>query len=165
MKTYLKPKKYYFLLFALSFAIMGISLLYKYIKSTSTSTDVLALFAVPAFFVGFMLLIDYLMQKVADRKKKKDYEGLFLDVVGNKMRASKEFLIEDFRHLQISEKFQSAIKSAYLITKEGETEGRNLAHLEKKFERRSLEYRAMQYVIEAAKEQLEKTEKTADKIQ
>jgi len=165
MKTYLKPKKYYFLLFALSFAIMGVSLLIKYINSTSSSTDLLALFVVPVLFVGFMLLIDYLMQKIADRKKKKDYEGLFLDAVGDKMRASKQFLIEDFRHLQISEKFQSAIKTAYLITKEGETEGRNLSHLEKKFERRSLEYRAMQYVIEVAKEQLSASQKSADKIQ
>lgn len=163
MKKYLKSKTYYLLLLALSFAIMGISLLYKYIKGTSTTTDVLALFAVPAFFVGFMLLFDYIMQKIADRKKKKDYEGLFLEAVAAKMRASNQFLIEDFRHLQISEKFQNAVRIAYLITKEGESEGRSIANLEKKFEKRTLEYKALQYVIEVVKEQL--TEKTENKTE
>lgn len=163
MKKYLKSKKYYLLLLLLSFAIMGASLLYKYIKGTSSTTDVLSLFAVPAFFVGFMLLFDYIMQKIADRKKKKDYEGLFLEAVASKMRASNQFLIEDFRHLQMSDKFQNAVRIAYLITKEGESEGRNLLSLEKKFEKRTLEYKAIQYVIEVVKEQLaEKSENKAD---
>jgi hypothetical protein len=142
------------MLFVVSFVMMGAYTGYKYFAGTVETLDIWNLLVLPAIFTTVYWGGDSILQKIADKKKKIDYEGLFLDAIGAMMRDSKAFLIEDFRHLQISTRFQDAMKTAYYISQNGESDHFNLDRLEKKFEKRSLEYKAMQFVIPFVKEKL-----------
>lgn len=154
MKQYKKPTKFYIMIFVFtSVIVLGYSV-YLYIKESAELSDLVTLWVLPPIFTLLYYGGDVLIQKIADRKKKVDYEGLFLRAVGEKMSASKEFLIEDFRKLQKSEKFQTQVHSAYEIYHNGESELYTLEKIEKKFRADSLEGRAMFYVCEFVKEKL-----------
>jgi hypothetical protein len=134
--------------------MMGVYTGYKYFAGTFAILDLWNFLVLPVVFTGVYWGGDALLQKIADRKKKVDYEGQFLNAIGQLMRESNAFLIEDFRHLQISTRFQDALKTAFFISQNGESDNFNLDRLEKKFEKRSLEYKAMQFVIPFVKEKL-----------
>jgi hypothetical protein len=155
MKQHKKPFKYYIILFVGSFAVLGAVTLYKFFTSGLVLTDIWTLIAMPVVFTGIYWGGDTIMQKIADKKYRHDYEGRFLDAIGDLMRNANEFLIEDFRRLQDNQKFQETLKIAFAISKNGETETTNLEKLEKKFEKRTVEYKAMQYVIPFVKTRLE----------
>jgi hypothetical protein len=155
MKKTKKPIKYYLLLLTLSFVVMGLSIIYKAFTSAVQTSDFVYLFIIPLLFTGVYWGVDTLAVKFSEKKAKKDYEGQFLEVVADRMRESKAFLIEDFRHLQNSQKFQETMRTAFLITQKGEDENRTIERLEKKFEKRTIEYKAMQYVIPVVKQKLE----------
>jgi hypothetical protein len=160
MKQQKKPFRYYVILFVGSFAVLGGVTLYKYFSGGGlVLTDLWTLIAMPFIFTGIYWGGDTIMQKIADRKHKFDYEGRFLDAIGDLMRNANEFLLEDFRRLQNSQKFQETLKIAFAISKNGETETANLEKLEKKFEKRTVEYKAMLYVIPFVKTRLEEKAK------
>ncbi len=48
---------------------------------------------------------------------KTNHEDRFLESVNVKMRESNQFLVEDFRRLQINPKFQESLKMALYIIK------------------------------------------------
>jgi len=95
---------------------------------------------------------DSLLEKIFNKKKRVDYEAEFVDAIAKRMRESNEFIIEDYRRLQINDKFQSVLKLGYQIEKNGETEQNNFEKLEKKFRKNTLEYKAVMYMIEYLKE-------------
>jgi hypothetical protein len=159
MKKTKKPIKYYLLLLTLAFVIMGLSTIYKAFTATVVTADFLYLFIIPVLFTAVYWGVDTFAVKFSEKKAKKDFEGQFLEIVTSRMRDSKEFLIEDFRHLQNSQKFQETMKNAFLITQKGEDENRSIERLEKKFEKRTLEYKAMQYVIPVVRQKLEEKAK------
>jgi len=94
------------------------------------------------------------MQKIKDKRYKTNYEDQFLELVNNKMRSSNQFLIEDFRRIQMNAKFQESLKMAYYIYQNGENDVFTLSKLEKKFDSKSIEGRAMTFVITEVKEKL-----------
>lgn len=152
MKNGKKSKAHYLLLFVFSFLLMGIYVILNYLEDRLALENVWVYLLIPFVFTGLYWGGDTLLQKIRDKRQKVDYYGLFLDAVGERMRNSQAFLLEDFRRLQTSERFQDAVKTAYFIHQNGETEAIGLERLEKKFEKRSLEFKAMQYVVAYVRE-------------
>jgi hypothetical protein len=148
----LKSWKFYAFLFLLAFLALGGVALYKYFAGTYTTADLWNAIVLPLVLSIVMFLSDYVMQKLSDKRKRTNYEGNFLEAVAERMRASKLFLIEDFRRLKESVRFQEALKYAFYITQNGESEHFTVARLEKKFDARSLEGKAIEYVITYVRE-------------
>lgn len=150
----LKSWKFYLALYALALAALGGVALYKYFTGTYVVSDLWNAILFPIIFAVFMFLSDYIMQKLQDKKQKTNYEGLYLDAIAERMRKSNLFLIEDFRRLKESPRFQEALKYGFYLTKNGESEKFSVARLEKRFDPRSLEAKAMPFVIAQVREKL-----------
>jgi hypothetical protein len=101
----------------------------------------------PPLFAVFYWGSDTLILKFSNKKKKVDYEAKFLDEISDEMRNSKEFIVEEFRRLQINQKFQEDLKRAYQIYKNGENEVLTIEKLENKYKKNSIEKRAMKHVV------------------
>jgi len=154
MKNENKPKYYFLVIFIGTVLVMGLLLVISYLEGT-LKTDQIWVYAVtPFLFTGIYWGGDVLLRKIRKRKVKVDYEQLFLDAIGQRMRDADAFLVEDYRHLQDSQRFQDSLKTAYLISQNGEDSEARLERLEKKFEKRTVEYRAMQYVTAFVREKL-----------
>lgn len=154
MKNDQKPKYYYIIIFAGSVLMMGIYMLMNYLEGTLQMNQVWIYAIVPFLFTGVYWGGDSLIRKIRKRKTKVDYEQLFLDAIGQRMRNSNAFIVEDYRRLQESQRFQEALKSAYFVYQSGEETRITLDHLEKKFEKRTVEFRAMQFVTAFVREKL-----------
>jgi hypothetical protein len=159
MKRQMKPFKYYLFIFILSVIIVGGYSLYMILTDKAEISELTSLFFVPIVFTGIYWLGDFLLDKIANKKRKVDYEADFLRQINLKMQDSKAFILEDYRRLQRDQKFQNALKIAYQIAKDGESEQWNIGKLEKKFRPQSLEARAMIYVVEQIKEKLQSVDK------
>ncbi|MCF7923912.1 MAG: hypothetical protein K9L64_02250 [Candidatus Izimaplasma sp.] len=156
MKKFKKPIKFYIYLFLLSVLVIGIYSIYRIINDNLPVSELYSIWILPVIFILIYYGSDSLLDKIFNRKKKIDYEGKFLDEIGDKMREGKEFLIEDYRRLQINEKFQSSLRIAYKIYKDGEDDVFNIEKLKRKFSKGSLEDRAIKYVINYLEENLDK---------
>ncbi len=152
MRNYQKPFKYYLLLLLLSFVIIGGFAFYQYLQGNLVIGDIGALILMPIVFVGLYYGSDVAIRKIQEKRKKKDYEGNFLEAVGLRLRQTNQFLIEDFRKLQTSVKFQESMKIAFKISKEGENEFYSIEKLERKFDKKSVEFHAITEVVKYLKE-------------
>ncbi len=159
MKDHKKPFKYYLFIFLLSTVIVVAYSLYMILTDRAEIGELTSLFFVPIVFTGIYWAGDVLLEKLAKRRKKTDYEGDFLREVSRKMRDSRVFILEDYRKLQQDQRFQAALKIAYQIAKNGENETWNLDKLEKKFRPQTLEARAMDFVVAHVREIRESTDK------
>ena len=155
LKRYKKPRKFYLLLLLITFIIIGGYTLYLHFSGNLEATDIWNLFALPVIFVGIYWAGDTLLQKITDKRFKTNYEDRFVELVNQKMRDSKQFLIEDYRKLQLNPKFQESLKMGYQIYQNGETEVFTIAKLEKKFEAKTVEGLAMTFVIQEIQKKLD----------
>jgi hypothetical protein len=117
-----------------------------FVKNAVVS-DIYTLWFMPPLFAVFYWGSDTLILKFSNKKKKVDYEAKFLDEISDEMRNSKEFIVEEFRRLQINQKFQEDLKRAYQIYKNGENEVLTIEKLENKYKKNSIEKRAMKHVV------------------
>lgn len=113
---------------------------------------------IPIFVTLFVFVIDkvsglFKPKKSKDRRKK--YE-IYLETMAEELEKEHDFLVEDFRKLKESDRFQKGLKQAYQILENGETDALNFAYIIKKYPKQSLEYIAMTTVIERTKEYMEK---------
>ena len=153
-----KPFKFYLVIFLLSALIIAIFSVYSiFVKGTPVS-EIYTIWFMPLVFSVFYWGSDTLILKFSKRRKKIDYEAKFLDEVSELMRNSKDFLVEDFRRLQINPKFQEDLRRAYTILKDGENEVLTIEKLENKYKKNTVEKKAMQYVVMYLKEKMELTE-------
>lgn len=155
LKTTKKPFKFYLLMYLLLTVVIGGYTAYLIIQGTMQARDLWNAVILPPLFTIVYYVMDTIILKISKRKGKIDHEGLFLDDVARRMQASKQFGVEDFRRLKISPRFQDALKVAFWISQNGENEDRTLARLEKKFDRKTLEAKAMPFVLEAVKAKLQ----------
>jgi hypothetical protein len=153
-KRRLKSWIYYVAIYLIGLALVGGVAIFKRLNGTYTVADLWNVIVLPAVFALFMFLSDLILQKISDKKDRTNYEGKYLDAVSAKMQASNKFLIEDFRKLKESSRFQEALKYGFHIVQNGEDERFTVAHLERRFDSRSLEGRAMPYVVEHIREKL-----------
>lgn len=104
----------------------------------------------PLTFVLFLFLFDRLIDKVIKPKNKEveDKYTLFVKGVVEKIDQREKFLIEDYNQLRENDKFQKALKHAFDIVQNGETEEMNVNFLRKKFKKDTIEDKAMKVVLE-----------------
>ena len=156
MKKFKKTPKFYLGLLIFSSTLILIYSLYQIIRYDTPISELYTTWFLPVFFVGVYWGSDLLLDKIFNRKKRVDYEAKFLDEIGEQMRESNLFTIEDFRRLQINLKFQQSLDAAYKIYQNGETDLFNIDKLEKKFNKESKEYLAMKFVIDYLQENMDK---------
>jgi len=159
MKKFRKPLKFYLTLFILSSIFIFAYTIYRVVFDQTPISELYTTWFLPIFFIGIYYGSDFILDKIFNRKKKINYEGKFLDAIGERMRKDKAFSIEDFRRLQINPKFQESLKIAYIIYQEGENETFNIEKLKRKFSKDKLEYRAMIYVIDYLEENIDRNGK------
>lgn len=155
MKRQRKPFKFYVIIFVFSVILVAAYTIYMIAAQGSTIGEVYPLWFMPFIFTGFYYGSDALIDRISRKKKKVNYEANFLSAVSERMRNSEEFIVEEFRRLQINKTFQDDLKKAYNIYQNGETELYSIERLEKKYRKESLEKKAMKYVIEFLRENQE----------
>ncbi len=158
MRKHRKPFKFYLYMFLFAIVLVIIYTLYNIIRGTVDYNELIITWLLPFIFVGFYYGSDTLMDKLTKKKEKVDYEDKFLDRISEAMRNSNEFLIEDFRKLQLNEKFQKAVQDAYNVYQNGENELYNLQRIEKKFKKDTIEHKAILFVLSYIKESQKKGE-------
>lgn len=158
MKKFKKPLKFYLIMFLILILAVGGYSIYKVLADNTPISELVSLWILPIIFIFVYYGSDSLLDKLFNKKKKIDYEAEFIEKIAGRMRDSNEFLVEDYRRLQINQKFQDSLKMAYQIFLDGESELFNIQKLERKFKKDSIEYRAMKYVIQY----LEETKKPID---
>ena len=152
MKKFKKPLKFYILMFIiLSLAVAGYTI-YRIVKDDAPITEFYSLWALPLIFILIYYLSDLILDKVFNRKKKVNKEDEFIQEIAKRMNDSNEFLLEDFRRLQINPKFQETLKIGYQIYLNGENENFNIDKIERKFKKESIEKRATKHIINYLKE-------------
>ncbi len=152
MKKFKKPLKFYLIMFLiLILAVAGYSI-YKVVSDNTPVSELISLWILPVIFILVYYGSDSLLDLLFNKKKKIDYEAEFIEKIAGRMRDSNEFLVEDYRRLQINEKFQDSLKMAYQIFLNGEDDIFNIPKLERKFKKETIEYKAMKYVIEYLEE-------------
>ncbi len=152
MSKHRKPFRFYFYMFLFGMMLVVIYAIYNVINHSFDLNELLVTALLPFLFVGFYYGSDTLLDKFSKKKAVVKYEANFLDTISEAMRKSDEFLIEDYRKLRMNEKFQKAVKDAYFIYENGENEVYNYNRIEKRFNKNTIEYRAIKYVFAYIKE-------------
>ncbi|MFA7075610.1 MAG: hypothetical protein WC152_02965 [Candidatus Izemoplasmatales bacterium] len=152
MKKFKKPFKFYVIMFLiLSLAVAGYSI-YRILKDSTPVSELFSLWFLPLIFILIYFGSDALMEKIFNKKKQINYEAMFIEEIANRMRESNEFLVEDYRRLQINDKFQDSLKIGYQIYLNGEDEVFSISKLEKKFKKGTIENKAIKYVLDYIRE-------------
>ena len=152
MKRFKKPFKFYVLMFLiLSLAVAGYSI-YRIVKDSTPVGELVSLWVLPLIFILIYYGSDSLLEKIFNKKKRINYEEKFIEEIAKRMRESNEFLVEDYRRLQINDKFQESLKIGYQIYLNGESDLFNINKIERKFKKGTLEFKAIQYVIDYLRE-------------
>jgi hypothetical protein len=147
-----KPFKFYLIIFLFSTIIIAAYSFYMIFAKDAEVSDIYTLWFMPILFTVFYWGSDALILKFTNKKKKVDFEAKFLDEISERMRVSNAFIVEEYRRLQINQKFQADLKKAYEIYKNGENEYLTIERLENKYKKNTLEKRAMDYVVDFLKE-------------
>jgi hypothetical protein len=156
MKKFRKPLKFYITLLVISSILILAYTLYRLIFEEASFSEIYSIWFLPPFFVIIYYGSDFALDAIFNRKKKADYESKFLDAIGERMRKDQIFTIEDFRRLQINDKFQRSLSMAYQIYINGESEHYTIDNLKRKFDKNTIEERALKYVIVYLEENMDR---------
>ncbi|MBN2877561.1 MAG: hypothetical protein JXL85_07915 [Bacilli bacterium] len=159
MRQQIKPFKFYLIIFLFSVALIVAYTLFMILGQGQTVSDVYTLWFMPFIFTGIYYATDWIADRLNKKKKRKDYEGSFLREISKTMQESNEFIIEEFRRLQVNKTFQDDLKKAYYIYSSEEDSTANIDRLEKKYRKGTLENRAIKFVVDYLREN-KKTPKT-----
>ena len=151
-----KNFRYYLLIFGIAVFAILIYTIINWISSGTFETGMLwsALF-LPLLFTSFLFVFDKIFEKIFPKQKKQqgkknDFNN-FVNLLNTSLEKGAEFSIQDYRTLQDSERFQKTLKQLYSIKTEGETEDLTINYLGKKFKNSTVEYKAIQIIIEELK--------------
>lgn len=121
--------------------------MYMIYSGKAVAKDLYSLWFMPLVFTVIYYGGDAILERMGRKRHKENFEADFLLAVSELMRQSNEFLIEDFRKLQMNQKFQDSLKIAFFIYQNGENEQWSLAKLGKRFRPETIESRAMDQVV------------------
>ena len=152
-----KSLKHYLLIFVIAtFAIFLFSTI-DAIQNGSYDTQLLLTGAVaPGTFTILLFIFDKIFDLIFPKKLKnknvsKDNYSTFLNVMNNEMSLQTKLSIEDYRRLRDSERFQKALRQAFRIFEDGESQDISYEYLIKKFKKDSREHTAMKVVVNEVK--------------
>ena len=124
-------------------------------SGTLETTMLWSAIILPLLFTSFLFVFDKIFDRIFPKRKnqqnkKDDYNG-FVNEMNTALDKGGEFSIQDYRTLQDSERFQKTLKQLYSIKVTGETEDLTIDYLSKKFKKSTVEYRAIQLIIQELK--------------
>jgi uncharacterized membrane protein YhiD involved in acid resistance len=151
-----KNFKYYLMIFGIAVLAILIYVVINWISSGILDTAMFwsALF-LPLLFTLFLFVFDKIFDKLFPKKRssqgEKDGFNKFVNILNASLDKNGEFSIQDYRTLQDSERFQKTLKQLYTIKTNGETEDLTIDYLSKKFKKTTVEYKAVQIIVEELK--------------
>lgn len=155
MKTK-RDLKYYFKLYIL---ILGVYAATTVILAAINDweflpTQLASVAYLPILFVLFLFVFNSFFDFFFKPKKQVE-EDVFNNFAKNVVsKMNDDFTLEDYRRLQESDSFQKSLRHAYEITENGETRDMNLAFLQKKFKKDTLEGKALSIVLNEVKKMI-----------
>jgi uncharacterized membrane protein len=156
-----KTLRYYLFVYLLSLGGLFVYLSYQAWRNGGYDEFLLTtLIWIPFFVTLFVFVFDKISSlfKPKTKKNKANYER-YLEIMANEIDQKHELLVEDFRKLKESDRFQKGLHQAYQILENGETKDLNFDYIIKKYPKHSIEYEAMNTVIEKTKEYKERIRK------
>ena len=159
-----KTLRYYLFVYLLSLGGLFVYLTYQAWRNDGYDETLLAsLLWVPVFVTLFVFLIDRIsgLFRKKDGKSNRVKSQKYFEYMSKTIDENHDFLFEDFRKLKQSTRFQKGLKQAFQIYENGETDILNFEYIIKKYQKESIEYKAMVTVIEKTKEMM-KEKQTAD---
>lgn len=151
-----KNWKYYLMIFGIAMLAIVIYLVINWINTGVFDVGMLIMAVIlPTIFTMFLIVFDKLFgvlfpSRQSKQTKRSDFE-LFLIEMNKSLNEQASFSIQEYRKLQDNERFQKTLKQLYTIKTEGETEDLSLEYMSKKFKKSSVEYQAVQIIINELK--------------
>jgi len=151
-----KGFKHYFKFWGLASIVYTVYVVVITIKDGFTVEAILPIFYLPILFTFLLFVFDTIFDKIWPQKDKNEDDEFktFIKKTTFEVNEKLELSIEDFRRLRESEKFQKTLYQAYQIYLIGETEEINFIFLDKKFKKETIEYRAMEVVVNEVKKMM-----------
>jgi len=129
--------------------------------------DEIGLIVFPIIFTFMFFLIDLLTKLIKGKKKREQEENErkydeFVDDIGNELNRTHIFNQEDFRHFRENKKFQECLQKLYKIYTDGENEEVNYALVLRKFEKNTVERKAIEFLVVYTEKRRKLKETTSD---
>lgn len=156
-----KDFKYYFRFYLMVVLVYAIYVSILAIRDGGYETYMLlSVLYLPPLFVGFLFIIDRLLDPVfglfrGNKQKNEDKYQVFITQATQSVQQTLSLSLEDIHALRRNDRFQKGLDQAFRIQTEGETDSLNFIVLEKKFKKGTKEYDAFQEVIKTVKKNLE----------
>lgn len=152
-----KGFKYYLKFWGLATVVYSVYIAVVSFRDGFEIVTFLPVFYLPVVFTLLLFLFDTVFDRIWPQKGKKEDDEfkIFIQKTTFEVNEQLELSIEDFRRLRESEKFQKTLYQAYQIYLIGETEEINFTFLEKKLKKDTIEYRAMEVVVNEVKKMME----------
>ena len=111
----------------------------------------------PILFTFLLFVFDSVFDRIWPQKDKKEDQEFdeFLKKTTFQVNEKLNLSIEDFRRLRENERFQKSLYQVYQIYLIGETDEINYVFLEKKFKKDTIEYNALEIVVNEVKKMTE----------
>lgn len=151
-----KNFKYYLMIFGIAVLAILIYTVVIWLDSGQFNLTLLQMaLIIPILFTLFLFIIDQVSSRIFPKrqkqiKEKEDFDS-FVHKANQVLDSEGDFSIQDYRILQDSERFQKTLKQLYTIKNDGESEDLTIDYLSKKFKKTSIEYKAVQIIINEVK--------------
>ncbi len=151
-----KGFKYYLKFWALATLIYSVYIVIISVREGFVVDLVLPVFYLPLVFTFLLFVFDTIFDKIWPQKEKKEDDEFktFIKTATFEVNEQLELSIEDFRRLRENEKFQKTLYQAYQIFLIGETDEINFTFLNKKFKKDTMEFKAMEVVVNEVKKMM-----------
>ncbi len=151
-----KDFKYYLMIFGIAVLAILIYTVVMWINSGEIVTNMLVMaLIIPLLFTSFLFVIDQVSSRVFPKRQKlqqaKEDFNTFVNGMNKVLETEGDFSIQDYRTLQDSERFQKTLRQLFTVKNRGETEDLTIDYLSKKFKKSSIEYKAVQIIINEVK--------------
>lgn len=149
--------KHYLRFWGIASVLYAIFVVYNGITTEFDPAIIISILYLPFIFTLFLYVFDSIFDRIWPNKKEvaEDKYESFIKKVTVVIHEELQLSVEDYRRMGENDRFQKALRQAYAILQEGETEGRNFVFLEKKFKKDTKEYKALKIVIEEVKKMSE----------
>lgn len=158
-----KTLRYYLFVYLLSLGGLFVYLTYQAWRNDGyDETLIYSLLWIPIFVTLFVFFIDKITDLFRGKKSQTEDQKLkeYIDSMAKAIDEELDLLVEDYRKLKESHRFQKGLHQAYHIVQNGETEELSFEYIIKKYPKHSLEYKAMMTVIEKTKEYMKNNQQT-----
>lgn len=158
-----KTLRYYLFVYLLSLGGLFVYLTYQAWRNDGyDGTLIYSLLWIPIFVTMFVFFIDKITDLFRGKKRHTDDQKQkeYIDYMAKAIDEENDLLVEDYRKLKESHRFQKGLHQAYQIAQNGETKELSFEYIIKKYPKQSIEYKAMLTVIDKTKEYMKNNQQS-----